>query len=141
VTDGLCPACGGEAWKYCWTCDDYVDELRDDAKKPSSPTKASTDMSPPFEKEVQTAIKRYLAQVADAVVVDTSQPRASMVTEGLSDLIVLSPSKGAVFVEVKRPGEQPTVSQEEFGAACEAAGVPWLVWWSVEDAVAWWEDG
>jgi hypothetical protein len=88
-----------------------------------------------LESSIQSAIIRELRAIG-CTVSTTSQQRASRVTEGLPDLYVTHAAWGiACWVEMKRPGEEPSAVQREWHGDARAAGVPVLVATSAADAV------
>lgn len=126
----ICPTCEEDAGLgYCWTCNK-------DLREPQTQTATATESL--SEEQIQRHIKDYLAALG-CDVVDTSQPRATMITEGLSDLIVFADGR-LCFAEIKRPGNDPTDLQERFRGWCERAEARYEVWRSVEDAKAWYEE-
>ena len=69
-------------------------------------------------------------------VTKTSQPRASMVTEGIPDLYARHPRWGLrVWIEVKAGTNRPSAVQTAWHAAEREAGGTVLVVWSVEDLI------
>lgn len=83
--------------------------------------------APASERAVQQAVAALYRGVG-AVVASTSQPRASRVTAGLPDLIVLLPrGRGVVFHEVKAAGGRQRAAQAEFQTACRMADVPYVL--------------
>lgn len=82
---------------------------------------------PDSEKAVQTRVAHVYAAIG-AFVVWTSQYRASRVTPGLPDLIILLPrGKGVVLHEVKRPGGRQSAAQKMFQERCHDAGVRYVL--------------
>lgn len=88
-----------------------------------------------LEKTVQEHVKEALA-VFGWQVWDTSQPFRAAITPGLPDLICLHPRRGVLFVEVKAPRGTLSAAQRAFQAACQSAGVCYLVARSAADLVA-----
>lgn len=87
------------------------------------------------EKRVQLEIKRALETLGFHVS-DLSQPRASMQTPGLPDLYAIQPDwPMTVWIEVKRPGGQPTEHQKAWHRTARSAGNLVLVADSVEAVV------
>jgi hypothetical protein len=78
----------------------------------------------PSEKQTQHAI-RVLCEVKHWQWYDLSQPRATMQTAGLCDGILFCPR--LVMVEVKSLAGRQTLAQRLFQAACERAGVAYVV--------------
>lgn len=79
------------------------------------------------EKAVQTRVAHVYAAIG-AFVVWTSQYRASRVTPGLPDLLILLPrGKGIVLQEVKRPGGRQSAAQKAFQDRCADAGVRYVL--------------
>lgn len=75
-------------------------------------------------------------------VLGTRRPRGdrpwTCQTPGLPDLLVIAPERGWTLVELKaRRGARLRPAQEEFAACCEAAGIPYVVWRELRDALAW----
>lgn len=92
------------------------------------------------EQQVQTEIKRAL-EFLGCHVTDTSQPRASMVTPGIPDLLVMNPDWGvSLWVEVKRPEGSTTDHQEQWHDIAEASGQRVIVARSVDEVVEALED-
>jgi hypothetical protein len=82
---------------------------------------------PPLEKDVQQAIKVMYATVGCSVY-NLSQPRKTMQTPGLPDLLIFHEGKRAFWLhEVKRPGGQLRPAQVVFQKLCEWCGIAYLV--------------
>lgn len=78
-----------------------------------------------------------LARSGRVWVYDTSQPRRSMVTPGLPDLILVG--FGTItFVEVKTPTGTMSWAQRLLAAVSKREGVPYLIWRGPEDVLEWW---
>lgn len=90
------------------------------------------------EASIQAGIKDLLKNLG-AYVVDTSQPRATMITPGLSDLIVMGWGRIA-FVEVKTPDGKMSKHQVAFRREVEDNGGTYMVWTSSKDAWEWLKD-
>jgi len=85
------------------------------------------------EKQVQKAITDLLKGQLGLSVYDLSQPRHTMQTRGLPDLIAIG--RGLIlFIEVKRPGGKQTIHQQDFGLQVEANGGTYVVWSSAKQA-------
>lgn len=88
-------------------------------------------MRRPFRPDSEKAVQLRTARVYSAIgafVVWTSQYRASRVTPGLPDLIVLLPfGKGVLFHEVKAPGGRQSPAQKIFQQRCEMGGVRYVL--------------
>jgi hypothetical protein len=85
---------------------------------------------PPLEKEIQRQIVHYL-RLKGWTVWQTSQgyrsaPGGTRMTPGLPDLYCLHAVEGAIFIEVKRPGQQARPAQQEFLRLHESA-MHWTV--------------
>lgn len=78
------------------------------------------------EKSVQTAAKQ-LCRLRGWLFYDLSQPRATMITPGVPDLVLFTPR--LIWVECKRGDGRGRLStaQMVFRQACALAGVPYLV--------------
>ena len=77
----------------------------------------------PTEKQVQQEVKN-LAHLCGFDVADFSQPRASMQTPGIPDLLLHHRKRGfVVWVEVKRPGGKLSPHQKAWKQMVEEAGV------------------
>ena len=75
------------------------------------------------EKDVQRDVVN-LFRGAGCIVYNLSQPRATMQTPGLSDLLVFCLRKRAFwFFEVKTPEGKQSEDQENFEKRCETADV------------------
>lgn len=80
-------------------------------------------MKPPTEKAVEAWVID-LFRKCGLLVWKTSQPRASMITEGLFDLWVFCPRRKLAFWwEVKRPGGKLSPVQRRFLELCRECGV------------------
>ena len=95
------------------------------------------------EAEIQRGIVTFLRSIGGAVWV-TSQgyrkdPGGTRMTPGLPDLIVMFAykRKGWTFAEVKTPKGKLSPAQVVFRDEAIAAGVPWEMWRSVDDAAEW----
>lgn len=84
------------------------------------------------EKTIQLNIRRFFQAMGFAVW-DLSQPRATMQTAGLSDLIVIGAGR-VLFVEVKTAKGVQTPAQKIFQAEIERAGGNYLLLRSAKDA-------
>ncbi len=95
---------------------------------------------PPLERDIQKQIVAYL-KAAGWSVWQTSQghkhpsgAKGLRITPGIPDLYAVHPKYGALWVEVKRPGNFPTVEQNGFmgwhvvGLDPPRIGVPRAVW-------------
>ncbi|GHU01970.1 hypothetical protein FACS1894186_5720 [Alphaproteobacteria bacterium] len=63
--------------------------------------------------------------------------KAEGVLAGVSDLVILLPAGQVVFVEVKTPKGTQADSQKDFQFQVKEMGYEYLIWRSVDDAVAW----
>lgn len=125
----ICPTCEEDAGLgFCWTCNK-------DLREPKAKTAMATESL--SEEQIQSQVKDYLA-VVGCDVVDTSQPRATMITEGVADLAVFADGAFA-WAEIKRPGGKQRESQKRFESWCARAGVSYFIWTSVDDARKWFE--
>lgn len=89
----------------------------------------------PLESEIQDAIRLALTACGYHVST-TSQRRKSGQTIGLPDLFACHPvHRRFAWLEVKRPGEQPTRSQREWHDTVRAAGCPVHVVHSAQEAI------
>jgi hypothetical protein len=88
------------------------------------------------EKQIQREIVQLCEQCGCAVY-STSQMRPSRVSEGISDLIAMSPQRGIAFLEVKRPGGKQRATQAQFQRDCEAAGGTYILAENVEIVRDW----
>lgn len=81
-----------------------------------------------LEAEEQRLIRQDLVRIGCAVYW-LSQPRETMQTKGVPDLIVWGPAdKQFAFVEVKRQtGGKISLEQSQFAARCRAAGITIVV--------------
>lgn len=84
------------------------------------------------EKAIQLSIRRFMQSMGFAVW-DLSQPRATMQTAGMPDLIAAG--KGRIlFIEVKTARGTQTPAQIVFQKEIEANGGTYLLWRSTKDA-------
>ena len=92
------------------------------------------------EAEIQRGIVKYLKRHA-CVVYTTSQGYrpggGTRVTAGLPDLLVIHSPGAWTFAEVKTPAGRMNHDQDVFALNAETARIPWELWRSVDDAVAW----
>ena len=96
------------------------------ARKPPPPPAPPMRARAP-EKIVQLDVKRLYRQFG-GVVYDFSQPRASMQTPGIADLLVCFPNRECAFwQEVKTEKGQQTLAQEQFQALMEQCGIPYVL--------------
>jgi hypothetical protein len=91
---------------------------------------------PETEKQVSHKIVQLL-RACECPVYSTSQVRPSHVSEGISDLIAMSPKRGVAFIEVKRSGGKQRPQQVQFQADCEAAGGTYILADGVEVVRDW----
>ena len=93
------------------------------------------------ETDVQLAIRRLFESVGYHVW-SLSQGRQTRQSAGLPDLYALHPTKGAVWVECKRPGGQLSEAQQLFADRCAQSGVGYLCCSNLEAAHAFlWTQG
>jgi hypothetical protein len=89
----------------------------------------------PLEKHIAGDVVRALRQIG-CEVSSTQQTRASRQTIGMPDLYATHEAWGvSAWLEVKRPGEQPTKAQREWHDRTRAAGVAVLVVTSASQAL------
>lgn len=75
------------------------------------------------ERDVQRAVVR-LYESMRCVVYSTSNPRRTLSTPGIPDLLVFSPMAARFFVhEVKSDNGKPSEEQEAFESLCGSCGV------------------
>ena len=87
------------------------------------------------ERSIQSGIVELLRKLHWSVW-DLSQPRATLQTPGISDLVAIG--RGHIlFVEVKTPKGKLRESQKVFGREVLANGGEYLIWRSVNDAWDW----
>ena len=102
-------------------------------------------MPPRPEAKLSSAVRRTLRQLGCSVYCTdfgwrpTDRKRAASFTAGIPDLIVFGPFNRFAFVELKTKRGRLQVSQKRFQDRARNAGVPCLVWRSVEDAVEWFQ--
>lgn len=89
------------------------------------------------EKDIHWGIVRHLRMLQFRVY-STAQARASKVSAGIPDILVMGRGQH-LWVEVKRPRGRMSPAQKEFRELAQDAGVDHAVWTSVEDAVEWTE--
>src|SRR5213594_3167441 len=87
------------------------------------------------ESDVQLSVRRLLESVGYHCYA-LSQGRATRQSAGLPDLYGLHPTKGAVWVECKRPGGTLSEAQILFADRCAQSGVGYLCCSSLEAAHA-----
>ncbi|HUW15389.1 MAG TPA: hypothetical protein VM537_37105 [Anaerolineae bacterium] len=87
------------------------------------------------EKAIQHGIKDLLKQLGFSVY-NLSQPRHTMQTHGLPDLIALGHSY-TLFIEVKAGKNKQTPAQREFQQACSNTPAFYVVWYSAAEAWDW----
>ena len=88
-------------------------------------------MSEPFtvyrtEKEEQRCVYHLLVKCG-AVVYWMSQPRATMQSRGVPDLMCFHPLRGFAFIEVKAVNGRMSTPQREFQHLCGEAGIQHIV--------------
>jgi hypothetical protein len=91
---------------------------------------------PRLEKHIATDVMAALDRIG-CTVSSTQQARASRITEGIPDLYVSHAAWGlsGVWIELKRPGEEPSDVQREWHEQERAAGGIVLVVHSATEAV------
>lgn len=78
------------------------------------------------EKDVTRKVWRLLRECA-CEIYNTAQPRASMVSLGIPDLMAFSPLRGFAFIEVKAPNGKPSKEQKRFQLNCQLAGITYIL--------------
>src|SRR5687767_8465711 len=78
------------------------------------------------EKDEQRCVYHLLVKCG-AVVYWVSQPRATMQSRGVPDLMAFHPLRGFAFIEVKSERGRMSTPQREFQHLCGEAGVVYLV--------------
>jgi hypothetical protein len=152
-TKAPCPFCGNPLEgleRYCWSCKRYVSEARTNGPASDPEPDALPDTRSEDERKADA---REAVELLGWLVIDNEQgwrPFAcpdcgrklaggTRTTLGLADWLCLKDGR-AVFIEWKGATGRQSADQKAFQDSCDAAGIPYRVCRTTEQAVSFLEE-
>jgi hypothetical protein len=118
----------------------HIARLMKDARTPTAAI-AKAEQSDKAERIAEKKMHRQFAdwlrlQEKAVVVVHSRMDRPTTQQNGVADFIIARHNL-VLFIEMKVPGNKLSDDQRAFEGTCNAAGVPYRVCYSVEEAIKW----